>query len=329
LPALKYATPAFLVTTLAVPLSLSVISADSPAPPGYLAAQQALTGNFAQTSRNSPRTFLSKASMSVTPTPAPPSTQPEAEPPSSVSHTVPGPPARAAPPPPALPPPPPVYIAAADVTAIGDSVMLGTVPQLSASIGGISIDAQVGRQFHNSIGILRGWRDAGLLGDTVVVHLGNNGFFTGNQFDQMMGALADVRLVIFVNLTVSKQWEGPNNATLAAGVSRYSNTVLADWHAHSAGKDDLFYDDRTHVRPAGAQLYANLIASIIAANPPPTPTPPPTSPPAPPPTPPPPPTPAPATPRPPTPAPTQTPAPTPTAAPTPAETPAPSVTPPL
>ena len=48
--------------------------------------------------------------------------------------------------------------------------------------------ASVGLQVSAAIDILRWRRAAGQLGDVVVVHLGNNGTFTAEQFDEMMGA---------------------------------------------------------------------------------------------------------------------------------------------
>jgi peptidoglycan/LPS O-acetylase OafA/YrhL len=312
-PALKFGGATALAAALAVPLSISIITAHTPAAPEYLAVEHVRTGNWEPRETNLRPRRAPSATSSVTPSPEAEAPVGDRQP--SVSQVQPGGQAPANPPRPAAPIPPPVRTAA-EATAIGDSVMLGAIPQLTNSVSGISIDAEIGRQFFTSIDTVRSWRDAGLLGDVVVVHLGNNGFFKDSHFDQMMGALSGVRLVVFVNLSLPKDWEGPNNAALAAGVSRYGNAVLADWHGVSAGKSEYFYDDRTHVRRAGAQVYANLIASVIAAHPPPTPPPPP---------PPPPPTPV-ATP-PPTAPPTPPPAtPTPSPPPSPPPTPQPSAT---
>jgi peptidoglycan/LPS O-acetylase OafA/YrhL len=151
------------------------------------------------------------------------------------------------------------------VTAIGDSVMLGAAATLAPTIGNIEVDAAVGRQVSAAIDTLRVYRDAGRLGEVVVVHMGNNGTFSASQFDQMMEVLAGVPRVVFVNLKVARNWEGPNNTVLAEGVARYSNTVLVDWHAASVDRPDFFWDDGIHLRPEGAQAYAQLIAASTAA----------------------------------------------------------------
>jgi len=153
------------------------------------------------------------------------------------------------------------------VSAIGDSVMLGVsmTGELERAANNLDTDAQVGRQVSAAIDILRQRRAADQLGEVVVVHLGTNGTFTSEQFDEMMGVLAGVRKVVFVNVKVPRSWEQSNNAVLADGVRRYPNTVLVDWHAASAGRPDLFWDDGIHLRPEGARVYADLIAAQVKA----------------------------------------------------------------
>ena len=99
----------------------------------------------------------------------------------------------------------------------------------------------------------------------MIVHLGNNGTFTARQFDETMQALQGVRRVVFVTVKVPRPWEGPNNAVLAAGVTRYPNAVLADWQAASAGRPDYFATDGIHLGAAGARAYAGLIAGSVRA----------------------------------------------------------------
>jgi len=143
--------------------------------------------------------------------------------------------------------------------------MLGAAATLAPTVGNIEVDAEVGRQVSTAIDLLRAYRDAGRLGEVVVVHMGNNGTFSASQFDQMMEVLADVRRVVFVNLKVPRSWEGSNNTVLAEGMTRYSNAVLVDWHAASVDRPDFFWSDGIHLRPEGAQYYAQLIAFYVAA----------------------------------------------------------------
>jgi hypothetical protein len=150
------------------------------------------------------------------------------------------------------------------IFAIGDSVMIGAATELRKTFPKIDIDAVQGRQISAGIKTLRARHDSGRLGDVVVVHLGNNGYFSTKQFDDMMRALADVPRVVFLNDKVQRRWEGSNNDIIAAGVQRYPNAVLVDWRGATINHPEYFWKDGIHVRPAGARAYAALVAS--AAN---------------------------------------------------------------
>ncbi|HKP52877.1 MAG TPA: acyltransferase family protein [Chloroflexia bacterium] len=149
------------------------------------------------------------------------------------------------------------------VVAIGDSVMLSGAKVLKKSIPNIDLDASVSRQLPSGISALKARRDAGKLGDVVVIHLGSNGTFTARQFDQMMEVLAGVPRVIFVNVKVPRSWERTNNAAIAAGVQRYPNAILVDWKAASNGHSELFAKDGFHLTPKGAALYTSLIVDSL------------------------------------------------------------------
>jgi len=173
----------------------------------------------------------------------------------------------------AAPPPktrtPTTVAPAGQVSAIGDSVMKGAVGTLQQKIPNLSvIDVQGSLQAPAAIGILRQRRAADQLGDVVVVHIGNNGPFSAEEFDEMMQVLAGVHKVLVVNLTVPHGVNDPiavpNNAMLAEGVRRYPSTVLVDWHAASAGHPDFVERDGIHLTLQGAQAYADLIATHLA-----------------------------------------------------------------
>ena len=150
------------------------------------------------------------------------------------------------------------------VSAIGDSVMLGAVRGLQKDIQGLAVvDAEVGLQVYAAIDTLRYRRATGQLGEVVIVHLGNNGTFTRGQFDQIMRTLSGVDTVVFVNVTVPRTWEEPNNQVISEGVKRYPDTVLVDWHAASADRPELFYSDGYHLRPKGQRIYIDLISSYL------------------------------------------------------------------
>jgi len=158
---------------------------------------------------------------------------------------------------------------AGQVPVIGDSVMKGAVGALQQEIPNLGvIDVQGSLQAPAAIDILQQRSAAGQLEDVVVVHIGNNGPFSAEKFDEMMRVLAGVRKVLVVNMTVPPDVNNPiavpNNAMLAEGVRRYPNTVLVDWHAASAGHPEFVERDGIHLTLQGAQAYADLIATHLA-----------------------------------------------------------------
>jgi peptidoglycan/LPS O-acetylase OafA/YrhL len=148
---------------------------------------------------------------------------------------------------------------------VGDSVMVGTARELQAALAGrtLEIDAAVGRQMKTAIELLRERRDAGQLGSTVIIHIGNNSPISTRQFDDMMSLLTDVPHVIIINLKVPRRWQDPNNDILAAGVSRYPNAQLLDWHAASVSHPEFFRRDGLHLLPPGQRFLASLIVEAM------------------------------------------------------------------
>jgi peptidoglycan/LPS O-acetylase OafA/YrhL len=148
--------------------------------------------------------------------------------------------------------------------AIGDSVMLGAAPQLKQALGDDSyVDAHVGRQFKEAASLVDSYAQSGKLGQNVVVHLGNNGTVNADTVDSVLDRLGNVPRVVLLNVRVDRDWQDEVNATLAARAPVHKNVVLLDWFTASANHPEYFYDDGTHLRPAGAAAYAAFIQSAL------------------------------------------------------------------
>jgi hypothetical protein len=142
--------------------------------------------------------------------------------------------------------------------------MLGAVPSLQKDVKGLTVvDAEVGLQVYDAIGILRSRRAMGQLGSLVIVHLGNNGTFTRQEFDRIMRILSGVDKVVFVNVKVPRSWEEPNNGVISEGVERYENAVMVDWYSASVNHPEYFYRDGYHLRPKAQKIYADLLSSHL------------------------------------------------------------------
>jgi hypothetical protein len=162
------------------------------------------------------------------------------------------------------------------VTFIGDSVMLGAANQLIATVDGMlgtpavpqvtTVDAAESRQFSAGVDDIQARKAAGTLGQYVIVQLGTNGTVDPGDFDRMMGLLADRQKVVIINAKVPKPWEQQVNDTLAAGVKKYKNAHLLDWHGFAGQHPEFFYDDGIHLRPDGAAAYAQYVAQSLTEN---------------------------------------------------------------
>jgi hypothetical protein len=153
------------------------------------------------------------------------------------------------------------------ITALGDSVMLGAAPILRQAFTNIEVDAEVGRQAWTTAGLIRVRKAENRLGSVVVLHLGNNGRFTEQVFNEIMQSLTDRRMVIVYNVRVPREWEAYNNNIIGNGVKAYPNAVFVDWRGITADKPWVFWNDGHHLRPEGARFYAGLIAEAIKSKP--------------------------------------------------------------
>ena len=154
------------------------------------------------------------------------------------------------------------------VIAIGDSVMLGAAPRLLDALGSdVFVDAAVSRQYNEATAIVQQLADQGRLDRGVVLHLGNNGPMSAETFRSVMDLLVDVPRVVVVNVRVTKPWEPAVNQVLAEQVPSYPNARLLDWWGESAMHGDWFYEDKTHLNPAGASAYAMLVTAALGDRP--------------------------------------------------------------
>jgi len=149
------------------------------------------------------------------------------------------------------------------VTAIGDSVMLGAARELAGAVSGIDLDAELGRQVWQAIKMLEERKENGLLGEIVLLHLGNNGAFSEEEFDRIMEVVGEERRVVFLTLKVERSWEQGNNEVISEGVRRYPQALVVDWREAIGERPELLWIDGTHLRPEGANFYVELLAPYL------------------------------------------------------------------
>jgi len=158
-----------------------------------------------------------------------------------------------------------VRVSGSEVSAIGDSVMLASAPQLQQALPGISIDAQVSRQVSVGISIVGQLAATGALRPVLVFALGTNGTFTPGQVRQLLAVIGPARKLVLVNTYEARSWEAGDNQVIAAAARRFPNVVMANWFAVIEHRTDLLWPDEVHPQPAGARLYAHMVARAVRA----------------------------------------------------------------
>jgi peptidoglycan/LPS O-acetylase OafA/YrhL len=146
-----------------------------------------------------------------------------------------------------------------NLSAIGDSVMLGARDTLKQVVPGTKVDAAVSRFPGAFIGRLKRYVARDKLAPVVVLHPGTNGVLPEDMMRQMLDILKDTARVVVVNDNMPRSWRAPNNKVIAEVVPDYPNAVLADWYAASKDHPDYFVSDGIHLTSKGARAYAQLI----------------------------------------------------------------------
>lgn len=146
------------------------------------------------------------------------------------------------------------------VVAIGDSVMLGAVPELQKTFPNGYFDAAVSRTAYKAPGIMRSLSNKGLLGEPIIFNLGTNGDCDDETKDLIMQIVGN-RKLFWVNVT-NDNAVGVNQM-LNRYASKYSNLHIIDWNSVASNHPEYFIADRIHLTAAGKEAYKNTIFDSI------------------------------------------------------------------
>jgi hypothetical protein len=149
-----------------------------------------------------------------------------------------------------------------DVTAIGDSVLLGSLQPFEARLPGAKVYAKVGWQARDVLAQLQDLARSGSLTPVVLIHLGTNGYVYEDQLRAILSLLADRQRVIIVNAQAPRRWMTPNDELIDRVLPDYPNAVLVDWRKVSEGQRTYFISDRFHLTPLGQRSF---VAEIMRA----------------------------------------------------------------
>lgn len=151
-----------------------------------------------------------------------------------------------------------------DVLMIGDSVSVRAIPQFEETFPYGAIDAAVNRQLYAGQETFDYYNDQDIVGGVVVFALGTNGAATDEQIDELVAATGPGRQVFFVNTRSPQSWVGQTNGAMFDAVARHDNVHVIDWYTASAGHDEYFDGDGTHLTEEGARAYIGLVHDAVA-----------------------------------------------------------------
>ena len=151
----------------------------------------------------------------------------------------------------------------ASVILIGDSVPAGAITQFYKYFPNGYIDAQVGRQLYAGVDVYRQCQANGHDGDVVVWAIGDNGVARENQVKELIDAVDPSKHVYLCTVRVPLALQDMNNKLFKDVAAQYDNVDVIDWYAESAGHDEYFWSDGTHLRPEGAEAYVLMLRKAI------------------------------------------------------------------
>ena len=158
----------------------------------------------------------------------------------------------------------------ADVTMVGDSVMLGALSALQEALPGCTVDAKVSRQLWDAYGVLDALESSGVLGSTVVLALGTNGPFSVEDGQGVIDRLGAERKIYWVTaFGTSLSWQEQSNDSIRTIAARNRNVTVIDWSALAADHTEWLYSDGIHLQGEGQQAYAGMIRDALGVTPPP------------------------------------------------------------
>jgi peptidoglycan/LPS O-acetylase OafA/YrhL len=145
--------------------------------------------------------------------------------------------------------------------AIGDN---GGYGGFAENFPNAILDALINRRAVDGKGIYNGYAVRGWNGPVVIFALATNTQATEEGVAQMLNSVPEGKMVFVVNARTPGTQQDGNNAILADAVAARSNVQLIDWYSLSAGHDEYFDGDGTHLTVVdGVQAYISEILTAL------------------------------------------------------------------
>lgn len=157
-----------------------------------------------------------------------------------------------------------------NMDAVGDSVMLSSLDGLNETFPGITVNAEISRNFTQGTDVVRGLVQDGTLRHWLVLGLGTNNVVTEADLDQMRQVVGDDTMLVLVGphgpAGQFPSYSENNDVLRAYAANHPDNTLFVDWDAAISAHPDYLWNDGIHpVDETGGKLYAQAVSDSIAA----------------------------------------------------------------
>lgn len=153
----------------------------------------------------------------------------------------------------------------AKTVAIGDSIT--QLMYAGYRDIGVVVDAAPARTFGEGVAIAEYLHEAGMVTDSVVMHLGSNEKLTADTLRASLTELTGLRRVVLVTLW-REDWSflETNNDVIRSMADEFENVVVIDWNRVVADNPEFVLRDGIHIsKPTGMNAYMTLVSEALKA----------------------------------------------------------------
>ena len=148
----------------------------------------------------------------------------------------------------------------AAIVGLGDSIMLGAVPELSKHFPNSYFDADTSRTCYVANDILKTLIKKNMVGDIIIFNFGANGDCPNAIKDKIMKTIGN-RELFWLNVTNDKKVHFNDKITKYA--ENYGNLHVVDWATISSGHKEYFIADGVHLTSTGKKAFVQAIYDAI------------------------------------------------------------------
>jgi len=151
----------------------------------------------------------------------------------------------------------------ADITAIGDSLVVTSADGLTYRFPGITYAAKSNRQWKDAGAVVEQALAGGAVRDNVILHFGTNAGVDQDQAEAVLDLLGPQRRVVLMNLYGSSSFIPRSNEIVTEIAAERPNVVVGDWNSAATASPQTLQSDRIHPDIAGMHVYARAVAQAF------------------------------------------------------------------